>query len=72
MATYRAHFDELAPHEGKYVLIRGDEIFDTFSSYEDALKQGYRQFGLNGFLVKQIRAVEKVHYITRAITPVRH
>jgi hypothetical protein len=71
LATYRDRFDELAQHEGKYVLIRGDEVFDTFSTYEDALKQGYRQYGLSGFLVKQIRAVERVHYVTRPLTPVR-
>ena len=68
-STYREHFPELALHEGRFVLIHGNEIVDTFSSYADALRQGYRQFGLEPFLVKQIQLVEQVQYVTRAITP---
>jgi len=71
LATYQAKLPELKQHEGKFVLIHGDQIVDTFSSYDDALKEGYKQFGLKPFLVKQILAIEPVFCFTRPIRPVR-
>lgn len=70
LATYRDKLPELVQHEGKYVLIHGDSVVDTFASYQDALRQGYRQFGLEPFLVKQILSTERIHFVTRAIEPV--
>lgn len=58
-ATYKAKLTELAPHEGKFVLIPGDEVVDTFGTYEDAMKEGYAKFGLTPFLVKQVHAYEQ-------------
>ena len=69
LATYRENLLDLARHEGRYVLIHGNDVVDTFSSYEDALRQGYRQFGLQPFLVKRIETVEQVHFISRPIIP---
>jgi hypothetical protein len=69
LTAYRENLPELARHEGRFVLIHGSEVVDTFSSYEDALRQGYRQFGLRSFLVKQIQLVEQVQFVTRAISP---
>jgi hypothetical protein len=72
LATYQAKLPELKQqHEGKFVLIHGDEVVDTYSSYDDALKEGYRRFGLEPFLVKQIHSVEPIYYATRPISPVR-
>ena len=68
-ATYREKLPELSKHEGRYVLIHGTDVVDTFASYEDALRQGYRQFGLQPFLVKQIQSSELVQFITRAVEP---
>ena len=65
--TYKAKLPELKAHEGQYVLIQGDQVVDTFSSYDDALKAGYKQFGLTPFLVKQILAIEPVFYFSRPI-----
>lgn len=59
-----------AEHTGEYVLIRGNEIIDFFTSYEDAIKVGYSKFGLEPFLVKQIQAVEQAHFISRFVHPV--
>lgn len=67
LATYKEKLPELKQHEGKFVLIHEETVVDTFSSYDDALKEGYKQFGLKPFLVKQIHAVEPVFYFTRAI-----
>jgi len=59
LAAYKAHkTDLLATAEGKYALVRGDEISGTFESLDDALAEGYRKFGNVPFLVKQITAVD--------------
>ena len=61
--AYKARKDELlVKHEGKFVLIKGDEIIDIFASYEDALKEGLKKFGNIPFLVKQIRREEEVNF----------
>ena len=71
LETYKTKLPELKQQEGKFVLIHQDNVIDTFSSYDDALKQGYKQFGLKPFLVKQIHAVEPTFYVTRPIRAVR-
>jgi len=71
LETYKTKLPELKALEGKFVLIHGENIVDTFASYEDALKQGYKQFGTKPFLVKQILAIEPVFHFSRAIGPVR-
>lgn len=70
LATYREKLPELVQHEGQYVLIHGDSVADVFATYQDALRQGYRRFGLEPFLVKQILSTERIHYVARAIAPV--
>lgn len=62
--TYRRKLPELKGSEGKFALVQGEAV-DVFTSYEDALKEGYRRFGLTPFLIKQIEAVEQVQFITR-------
>lgn len=71
LATYKAKLEELKVHAGRYVLIHGDDVIDTFSSYDDALKDGYEKFGLDPFLVKKIEAVEQAHFISRFVSPAR-
>ena len=69
LATYHANLPELKAQAGKYVLIHGEEVIDTFSAYDDALKEGYEKFGLEPFLVKRIEAVEQAHFISRFVAP---
>jgi hypothetical protein len=69
LETYKAKLSELATQEGKFVLIHGDQIVDTYSSYEDAIKEGYAKFKLEPFLVKQIQSIEQVHFISRFVDP---
>ena len=38
LETYQSKLPELKAQEGKYVLIQGDKVIDTFTSYEDAMK----------------------------------
>jgi hypothetical protein len=70
LETYKKNLPELKAHEGKFVLIHGETVVDLFSSYDDALKEGYKQFKLTPFLVKQISAVEPVFYLTRPVSAV--
>jgi hypothetical protein len=56
----------LLPEEGKFVLIRGNEVAGTFDTYADALSEGYKLFKLKPFMVKQIEAIEQAHFIARA------
>lgn len=70
LETYQAKLPELKEHEGKFVVIQDDKVLDLFSSYDDALREGYRRFGTKPFLVKQILSIEPVFYFTRPIVPV--
>ena len=70
LETYTKKLPELkAEHEGKFVLIHGEDVVDTFSSYDDAIKAGYQKFNLEPFLVKQIRALEQIQFISRFVDP---
>lgn len=68
LATYETHREELvASHDGKFVLIHGDEIAGVWDTYQDAIEAGYQRFKLDPFLVKQIQVVERVQFMTRDI-----
>lgn len=59
LKTYEQHRDKLlGTAEGKYVLIRDDQVVGVFDSKMDAIAQGYQRFGNVPFLVKQILKVE--------------
>lgn len=65
VATYRRLLTSLQSDEGRFALIKGEALCGVYSSYQDALADGYKQFKLEPFLVQEIRAVEQVHFITR-------
>jgi hypothetical protein len=44
--------------EGKFVLIHKKEVIGIFDAEKFAVSEGYRQFGEQPFLVKQISKVE--------------
>ncbi len=69
LKTYNAKLPELKENEGKFVLIQGDTVVDVYTSYEDAVKDGYKQFGLTPFLVKQIQTIEQAQFISRFVDP---
>ena len=59
METFEAKKKELlARAEGMFVLVKGEIIIGVFESQGDALREGYKLFGKEAFLVKQILAVE--------------
>jgi hypothetical protein len=66
--TYRNKLPDLrSENEGRFVLIKGNQVIDFFTSYDGALKGGYTTFGLDSFLVKRIEAVEPVEFISRLV-----
>jgi len=65
--TYKTNLPTLLKHEGKFVLVHGEDIVDFFSTYEDAIKAGYQQFKLDPFLVKRIAVTEPVFFISRSV-----
>jgi hypothetical protein len=67
LAVYNEHLMELLPSEGKYVVIKGEQILGVYDSLDDALGAGYDRFGDVDFLVKQIHAVEPIEYFSRDI-----
>jgi hypothetical protein len=70
LETYKKNLSDLiSQHAGKFVLIYGDKVVDTFSTYEDAIKSGYQQFKAEPFLVKQVHKVEPVFFVSRNIDP---
>jgi hypothetical protein len=72
LETYKKKLPELkAQHEGKFVLIHGETVVDTFSTYEDAIKHGYQTFKQEPFLVKRIHAKEPVFFVSRNVMPSR-
>ena len=69
LETYRRKLPELKEYEGKYALVQGDAFVDVYSTYEDALKEGYERFQLKPFLVKKVESQEQIHTITRMLHP---
>lgn len=60
LETYETHREHLLGKAcGKYVLIRGRSIVATYDTQQDAINEGYRQFGNVPFLVKRIAALDK-------------
>lgn len=68
LKTFAAKLPELLKHDGKFVVIKGEEILGTFDSYGDALGAGYKKYGAaTPFLVQRISPAQTVAFSTRAI-----
>jgi hypothetical protein len=63
LATYREHFQELLAHEGKFVLIVGEEVIGLYDTQGDAIAAGYARFGYVPLLAKRISRKEEVAVI---------
>jgi hypothetical protein len=50
-------------HDGKYALLKGTELIDCFTTFEDAYVAGVERFGLEPFLVKEVRKTDPVLHI---------
>ena len=57
----------LAEKRDRFVLIKGKEVVSDFASFEDALSDGYKRYGNEEFLVKQVIDPEPVNFFTREV-----
>jgi hypothetical protein len=69
--VYQSHLIDLLAYEGKYILIRGDDLAGPWNSYEEALQEGFDRFGPVSFLVKKIQKVDPIQYFSRDLPPCR-
>jgi len=59
LKIYEANFEKLlATHEGKYVLLHGDDVLGFFDNQMDAINWGYHELGNVPFLVKNISRLD--------------
>ena len=63
IATHERNKGEWSAHTGKFVLIKGDDVAGFYSTYEDAITEGYKRFQLNPFLVKQVSMIERSCFV---------
>jgi hypothetical protein len=52
--TLRKHIEEVLKHKDEWVLVHGDKIGGYFKSYSEGLREGYKQFGLQEFLLSEV------------------
>ena len=72
LSVYNTNLIDLLPSEGKFVVIRGENIAGiSFDTYDDALSFGYEKYGLEPFLVKQVARAEPIHYFSRDLPACR-
>jgi predicted aldo/keto reductase-like oxidoreductase len=68
---YRIHMIDMLGvndvNEGKYVVIKNNEAAGIFDSFDDALDEGYKRFGLVPFLVKKLEKNESILYFSRPV-----
>lgn len=70
LKTYEKQLSTLLAQQGKFVVIRGEEVLGTFDTYGDALNAGYKEYGVDAqFFVQRIAPVPTVAFSTRAIRP---
>ena len=69
LETYRKNLTTLRHLEGRFVLVYGDDVVDTYDTFDMALEAGCAQFGSEPFLVKQIRSVEPAQFTSRLSDP---
>ena len=69
LETYRRELPSHLIEEGKFALVKGEEFEGVYDTYRDAMKMGYSKFGLAGFMVKKIQAVERALTFTRDLWP---
>jgi hypothetical protein len=51
-------------HLGKFVLLRFDEVVGVFNSPGEAIKEGYRRFGMKRMVLREITEYDEPEFIT--------
>lgn len=53
----------LKNYRGKFVLIKGEELIDVFSTFEDAYKEGVKRYGNQPFFIKKVDEEEHIEML---------
>jgi hypothetical protein len=67
LETFERRLPELLANEGKFALVRGEEI-SIWPDADSAIDAGYERYGLDQFLVKKIAEHEVPRYFSRRVT----
>lgn len=51
--------DWLRQYKDRFVLVKGEKLIGVFNTTDEALSEGARQFGLESFLVRQVKEEEE-------------
>jgi hypothetical protein len=65
LAVYDEHLLELLPGEGKYVVIKGEDIAGVYDTLDEALGAGHGKYGPVPFLIKKIQRSEPILHFSR-------
>jgi hypothetical protein len=52
-------------HEGEFALVKGDQILGLFPTREAGLKEGYKRFLYEPFMLHPIRTEEPIYRVPR-------
>jgi hypothetical protein len=67
-ATFERHRDRLLPdHEGRYVIILGDDLVATTDTLEEALDVGFERAGGPGFFTARLTSGPQFTVLPAAI-----
>lgn len=50
----------LAHHKGQFALIKGKKLIGTYTTWDEALKDGIKQLGNVPFLIKEVQEREEI------------
>jgi hypothetical protein len=56
--TLQRNYSKVMENVGKFVLIQGDKVVAYYRSFSEAIAKGYKLFGLDNFLVREVRLNE--------------
>ena len=61
--TYDRKLPDLLVHEGRFTLIKGEEVVGIYPSWEAGVRAGYERFGRVPFMVREIRREPEVAHV---------
>ena len=66
LSTYKRELPRLLAegHEGRAILIKGDQIVGLFDNEQEAVRAGYARFLRQSFLVHTIRTYEPIYRVS--------
>ncbi len=67
LVTYRDRLEELLPHEGQYVLIKGREVAGFFRDRRSAVAAAIAKYGHGPVLIKKVVEREPFRRVGQAL-----